>query len=395
MVEATGSLMPVQAHSPLEARIPSWDGQLAPGVDPDGPTAKASHIRKDQPVGEKRRRSARGRFVRVRNRMGKYPFIVVVNQLLRDTEPWYSQSTRDERARKFRRIHKIVRELRGARKISTTSPKNMTEQDVVQFIGWCKERLDNATSAKYLRYMEEVLQAAGNASVESIRRRRKKDLPRATAKEIRTLATDVLEQLLYGPWTLEDPYWDAMAKAALSLYAHSGMRPSELRLSRLADLDLTRLDIRISHPKGHGNWASGEERAPIMPGAQPALKAYLEERARALEARGLVPATVEPLFPLVDSDRKASYWTDRQWNRLKVYIERISGTRFRWKDLRPTFAQMSKDRGIPIEVISKALRHTSTQTTEMYYARIRSESAFTQMRQAWEVPVAVKPQNAD
>ncbi len=387
--------MAEEAHSLLEARIPSSDGQLAPGVGPDDAREKASRIRAGQPVEEKRRRTARGQFVRLRNPMGKYPFTVTVNQVLRDTDPWYSQSTRDERRRKFKRVHKIVQELRAAGKITTTSPKNMTEQDVIQFIGWCKERLDNATSAKYLRYLQEVLQKAGNASLESVRLRRKRDFPRATAKEIRTLALDVLDQLLYGDWALEDPHWDSTAKAALVLYSHTGMRPSELRLSRLKDLNLARMEIKVSQPKGHGSWASGEERAPIMPGAAPALKAYLEERAKSLEILGLDPATVEPLFAYIDRDGKPAFWTQRQWTRLKMFVEQASGATFRWKDLRPTFAQKSKDLGVLIEAVSKALRHTSTLTTEKYYARMRSESAFSQMRQAWEAPVAAKSQNAD
>jgi integrase len=327
--------------------------------------------------------------------MGKYPFTVTMNQVLRDTDPWYSQSTRDERRRKFRRIYAIVQELRESGKVSTTSPKNMTEQDVIQFIGWCKERLDNATSAKYLRYLQEVLQKAGNASLESVRLRRKRDLPRATAKEIRTLASDDLAQLLYGDWELEDPYLDSTAKAALVLYSHTGLRPSELRLSRLKDLNLARMEIRVSQPKGHGRWASGEELAPVMPGAAPTVRLYLEERAKALEHFGLEPASVEPLFPYIGRDGKTSYWTPRQWNRLKVFVGQASGVSFRWKDLRPTFAQYAKDKGAAIEAVSKALRHTSTRTTEMYYARIRSESAFSQMRQAWEAPVAAKSQNAD
>lgn len=50
---------------------------------------------------------------------------------------------------------------------------------------------------------------------------------------------------------------------------------------------------------------------------------------------------------------------------------------------------MAKDRGVPIEVVSKALRHTSTATTEAYYARIRSEAAFEPLRRAF---LAVPPE---
>lgn len=53
---------------------------------------------------------------------------------------------------------------------------------------------------------------------------------------------------------------------------------------------------------------------------------------------------------------------------MKSYVEQASGVRFKWKDLRPTFAQTAKDRGTPIEVVSKALRHTSTVNSEILRA---------------------------
>ena len=76
---------------------------------------------------------------------------------------------------------------------------------------------------------------------------------------------------------------------------------------------------------------------------------------------------------------------------MKADFERVSEVAFKWRDLRATFAQMAKDQGVPIEVVSKSLRHSSTTTTETWYARIRSESAFSLMRRVWEAPVAEIP----
>jgi integrase len=71
-------------------------------------------------------------------------------------------------------------------------------------------------------------------------------------------------------------------------------------------------------------------------------------------------------------------------------LERESGINFRWKDLRPTFGQCAKDRGVPIEDVSKAMRHSSTAVTEAYYARVRASSAFETIKQALKVPVALR-----
>lgn len=104
---------------------------------------------------------------------------------------------------------------------------------------------------------------------------------------------------------------------------------------------------------------------------------------------GLDSASIEPLFPCICKDGEVDYWDERVWRRLKVAIEKASGVKFRWKDLRPTFAQKAKDLGAPIEAVSKCLRHTSARTTELHYAWIRSDTAFSLVRQAWEAP-AVK-----
>lgn len=98
---------------------------------------------------------------------------------------------------------------------------------------------------------------------------------------------------------------------------------------------------------------------------------------------------MEPLFPYETKEGVVDYWIQQIWGKLKEAIEVAAGTKFRWKDLRPTFAQKAKDLGAPIEAVSKCLRHTSTRTTELYYARIRSDTAFSQVRQVWEAP-AVK-----
>lgn len=82
------------------------------------------------------------------------------------------------------------------------------------------------------------------------------------------------------------------------------------------------------------------------------------------------------------------YWSQVMWGRLKRQMELATGVRFRWKNFRPTHAQRLKDLGAPIEAVSKCLRHTDTRTTERYYARIRNETAFSQVRRVWETPVA-------
>jgi integrase len=371
-----------EGDSLAEARISSHDEQLALGAYPHGQDVHASQIRKDSSVG------SRGHKKRGRRSLGRFPFLTAVNDLLRETNGFYSKSTAEERRRKLVRVYAILSELKESGRIASTSPLKIVEADVVEFIAWCKIRLDSTTSAHYLRFLDEVLQSVGNSSAMKVRMKRKNLIPHVTPKAIRTLAEESSDVLLSGAYSLEDEWWDAIGKAAIALYSHSGMRVSELRSAKLTDLDMRKGIVIVSCPKGKGRWANSGELAPIMPGIENVLQAYLDARDEALRNIGLNPMDVEPLFPFISKGGKVGYWQLAMWEKLKIAIEKASGVSFRWKDFRPTFAQKAKDLGASIEVVSKSLRHTSTRTTELYYARIRSETAFSQMRQVWEASVA-------
>jgi len=71
--------------------------------------------------------------------------------------------------------------------------------------------------------------------------------------------------------------------------------------------------------------------------------------------------------------------------RLKVFRE-AGIERTAYRTLRPSFAQKLKDRGAPIEAVSRALRHSSTATTERFDARIRTERAWDDLERLWEAP---------
>ncbi len=50
---------------------------------------------------------------------------------------------------------------------------------------------------------------------------------------------------------------------------------------------------------------------------------------------------------------------------------------------------------MPIEIVSKVLRHTSVATTERYYARIRGEVALEKFEMYWEQPIVSVQKTAD
>lgn len=214
--------------------------------------------------------------------------------------------------------------------------------------------------------------------------RRKALMPKPTEKSIRIIDPRDFETLVSGIFSLDDEWWEAVGKGAIAVYSHTGLRVGELRLARFVDLNPDRMTVIVSQPKGMGRWANGTESSPIMPGPENAIREYLAKREEYLKKHGLDPLEVEPLFPFLPRYGKLKYWNDNAWREIAAQISISTGVKFRWKDMRPTFAQKAKDDGVPIEAISKCLRHKSTRTTELYYARIRSETAFSLMRQNWK-----------
>jgi integrase len=91
----------------------------------------------------------------------------------------------------------------------------------------------------------------------------------------------------------------------------------------------------------------------------------------------------EALVPKV-TEGIADYWTDGMWGKVKAKAERWSGIKFRIQTLRATFGQMCIDWGGRPDAVSRALRHKTTRTTELYYARIRSDHAFRLLEEAFE-----------
>lgn len=144
-----------------------------------------------------------------------------------------------------------------------------------------------------------------------------------------------------------------MVLAATAIYYYTGLRPKELRLAGLRDLDLRRRILTIRHPKGEGSWAVDGERVRLFPYVRPFLLDYLDFRAARMHQLGIDPANVEPLFP----NELGGYYSDTGWRMARYKVFRSIGIDANYKVLRASFAQKLNDNGAPIENVSVALRH--------------------------------------
>lgn len=203
--------------------------------------------------------------------------------------------------------------------------------------------------------------------------------PQKVSVEIRAKSEDTVEKMRKA--LADMPGWEGcVARFMVAVYAYSGLRRSELRLARIQDVDTQGWTIFVAHPKGEGHYATPQV-APILPPAREEVLAFLKERRTYLESHGIAEA--EALVPVVGADGRARYWTDGMWGKVKADAQEKCGVDFRIQELRATFAQMSLDIGNDIQDVSRALRHKTTKTTELYYARVRSDHAFRRLDEKW------------
>ncbi|MEW5747543.1 MAG: site-specific integrase [Candidatus Thermoplasmatota archaeon] len=374
-----------ERNTVLEERIlPHGGRQLASGAVPDAnsKSSRTNNRSEQNPP----RRTRRGRPRRARSVGGRNPFNPCANAFLEAVRPYYAASTHRTITRGLKVIGDAFKALRKKGKVSTINPRKMTQADIEAFLQWMKDRktktgigLRPATQANYLAFLAEMLLICENPVMNRMRALHYVRFPQKVSPEIRTLEQTTVEELRAKLANM--PGWDGeVARFAVAMYAYTGLRRSELRKARLQDIDISKWRVLVSHPKGETRYASAGT-APILQPARQTVLDFLKARTKYLTENGV--GECEPLVPRIYRDGRVDYWTDGMWGSMKDDAQKHAGIPFRVQYLRATFGQMCKDRGASIESVSKALRHRTTRTTELYYARIRSEDAFRELEEAF------------
>lgn len=299
---------------------------------------------------------------------------------------YYAPKTLKTMDRGFRTIHRAFVELKKDGRVSTTSPRKLTMNDIAAFLEWMRNRktrngasLTHATQANYLDYLNGLLRFENNSVIDQMRKLHYVRFPEKVSSEVKVLSESRVEELRSKLKTMPG-YEGTVARFMVAMYAYSGLRRSELRRARLEDLSIDTWTIVVVHPKGEGSWAVAAP-AWILQPAREAVVEFLAARSRYLADASI--KSCDALVPKV-TDGVADYWTDGMWGKVKAKAEKWSGIRFRIQTLRATFGQMCIDWGGRPDAVSRALRHKTTRTTELYYARIRPDHAFRLLDQAYD-----------
>ncbi len=168
----------------------------------------------------------------------------------------------------------------------------------------------------------------------------------------------------------------------------SGLRPKEVRLSRINDLDLDGAQLHAVEVKGDKRY--GEPRfTAIHPDAIPFLRRYLRVRAEMLTRKYIV---TDVLFPAVqDFYHGDGFYSSNGTSELRKLVMRETGVMYDLRACRRTFGQFAIDSNVDIEAVSSMMGHATTKTTENYYGRKKNSAAVAQAQLAWRTPSQTQP----
>jgi len=313
-------------------------------------------------------------------------FLTTVDRYLRENEAAFAAVTvRTKRSA----LRTVAHDLASLNIPKPATPRRLGREHVLGLLAaWRGRGLALSSQHKLLADLEGLLVSLGNPVIAKMRREPggRRMFPGNKPMAIKTLGDDELDRLRTAAASM-DGWHGNVARVLVGALPYTGLRPKEVRLAKLADVDLAKGLMLVSSPKGQGTWAAPDF-ARIPPVARQAFADYLAERAEYLageESGWLIP--LRGLHSADAQEPTVSQCSEDWLRHLKREVQERSGVQFRgWKVMRATFCQRAIDGGARIDAVSKAMRHGSTTVTETYYGRIRTEQTYAEIDRAFEQP---------
>lgn len=310
--------------------------------------------------------------------MGRYPFRDYVDQYMDSMHGVYAEETWKTRNRRYKRMEQHLIALKNKGRISTLSPKNMTDEDVRTYLLERREQVSPADLVHEVVALRRLLESVQNPAVTLCLAKYPGLRPVVKHVRLPSMTDDVYDRILGRSAELDPTDFELVRAYALVLLClRTGCRNKEIRLTQVRDLDTASWIMDIIHVKGESTYGL-PRRVPVHPEVRPIILTYLLLRGKWLvDNRCDSPA----LFPSKES--KDGYLSGNSIRMIKDRVERDLGIRFELRACRRTFGQKYLDAGLDIESASVLMGHSSTKTTERYYSRKRLDAAMSNAESTW------------
>jgi len=328
-------------------------------------------------------------------RLGRYPLEPSIRYYKAKKGVHLSPTTIEEDVRKIRMMGEIMSQLKDEGKVGSLDPRSITQDDIDELIGYFKyvRKIKNNTLVKYMDIMDRYLLTFENDTI--YRYKRSDDWPviRSQKAEKKSLEQDEIQQVFdtldnYRPEGRMGEWHRIIISGFIPLIYGVACRPKEIFNAKLEDLKLDGDEpcFYVRHPKGEYAWGEKEWVNILRGDMVPRLKDFLDDRKKYLEKCGI---DSEYLFPSLETGMPYSGKTIRK---IKRDIEKQSGVKFKLKDWRTTYLNVTVDgHEDRMKNASIQLRHTNVAETEKEYHLIQRQKATKRIANVWEEnPVAYK-----
>ena len=314
--------------------------------------------------------------------MSRYPFRECVNKVMEAYTGNRAQSTLEVMGRRYNRMEKEITALYRDGQLSTTAPKNLTPTDIERYYTFLRSKtvgdkpIEIRSIKKDLIDLDKLCKFDGNNCID-VFRHRCPALSRPDSRErYSTFSKSECEEIIeYAAAVEPGDFRRIRAYGLLGLYFGAGLRTVEAVNVEAENihLDDDAAYVHLTVVKGQDTYGHHRD-ALIIPCFVPMIRRYMTARRRYLDG---FSRDSKYVFFGMDGFNKLSDKTIRQ---IRNIAEQDLGLRFDGRKCRRSYGQYLKDHDIDIETVSSFMGHSTTKTTEQYYARISPELAMEKAR---------------
>lgn len=311
--------------------------------------------------------------------MGKNPFGETVMKYMETMRGVYAEETWKTRMRRYRRMERVVNQLRDEKRISTSSPKSMKEEDIREFIVERMRTLASSDMVHEINSLRQLLLYAGNSSLDVCLAHNPQLKPVNRPQRKPSMDESVYRRIMDRSAQIDPRDFERLrAYALVVLCINTGTRNKEIRFANVDDLDTNNWILDIVHVKGEASYGQ-PRRVPVPPEARPVVTNYLLARSAWLHRRGV---SSPALFP--SRSPGSPYLCGNSIRKMKDLVEREIGVDFDLRQCRRTFGQRYLDRDLDIESVSVLMGHSTTRMTETFYSRRKLDTAVNRAAAVWD-----------
>jgi integrase len=330
--------------------------------------------------------------------VGRYPFMRDALAYLRAMETVFAPSTMKEAERRLRRMDKDLTALKESGTIKNIAAYALTEEDILAYLKLLRDRgMHDSGVCHNVDTLSSVMNYIGNPSMERAKAKYRQHFPKRGSKRYNPIPTDERSKIIECANNVSEKDWMLMEAYGLTVTAIcTGLRPKELRLANISDLDLKKEILYTEHVKAEDSYGNARYTA-VHPDGLTFLTRYVKVRSERLAGEGIT--NCEALFPAIqDIHREGDgYFAANSLTKLRARVTADSGVKFDLRACRRTFGQENVNLGVPLDAVSRMMGHATTTTTEKYYCRKPNEMAIAEAQKIYKAqpekrqPIVIRP----